>query len=208
MIETNCWFIRDQCQASLPEAIESPLVRIENTAKRMRDQIADMVALYHLSLEPIVREECDLTEMVKDISGNLNACGDHAVQINIQAGLVDSASSELLRSALENILSNAFKYSARSEAPQVDFGAEVSEVDGIIVYHVRDNGVGFPMAQADRLFVLFQRLHSSSQFEGSGVGLASTERIIQNHGGKIWAESEANKGATFFFTLHSSPILC
>ncbi len=207
VIETNCWFIRDQCQASLPEAMEKPLVRIENTAKRMRGQIADMVALYHLSQKSIVRETCNLTEIVKDISDNLSTCGYQNVQMNIQEGLVDSASSELLRSALDNLLSNAFKYSATSEAPQVDFGAEVSEIDGIVIYHVRDNGVGFAMAQADRLFGLFQRLHSSSQFEGNGVGLASTKRIIQNHGGRIWAESEPNNGATFFFTLHSSPVI-
>ena len=97
-----------------------------------------------------------------------------------------------------------FKYSARNVTPQIDFGAEPTEDDRIVVYHVRDNGVGFSMAQSDRLFGLFQRLHSASQFEGDGIGLASTKRIIQNHGGRIWAESEPNKGATFYFTLQSS----
>jgi len=204
VIETNCWFIRDQCEATLLAALERPLARIESTSKRMRDQIAAMVTLYHLSQTDIVRKECNLTAMVKDISESLSACGDQAVQVTIQEGLVDSASPELLRSALENLLSNAFKYSARNVTPQIDFGAEPTEDDRIVVYHVRDNGVGFSMAQSDRLFGLFQRLHSASQFEGDGIGLASTKRIIQNHGGRIWAESEPNKGATFYFTLQNS----
>lgn len=105
----------------------------------------------------------------------------------------------LLEVVLENYFSNAWKYSSKKECREIEFGAH--HENGEQVIFVKDNGAGFSMEYANKLFVLFQRLHDSSKFEGSGVGLASVSRIIQRHGGKVWAEGEEGKGACFFFSL-------
>ncbi|MEN9021405.1 MAG: ATP-binding protein [Verrucomicrobiales bacterium] len=200
VIETSCWLMRDQCQ--LPEDSLKPLTRIESAAKRMKVQIASMLQLYHLSQEEIIREPCDLTAMARDIAEDL-VTGQSAnhIEFTIQENMLDKASPDLFRSALVNLLSNAFKYSSKCARQHIEFGMTPADGDVSTVYHVRDNGVGFDMANADKLFGLFQRFHSASQFEGTGVGLASARRIIQNHGGRVWAESKPNEGATFYFTL-------
>jgi light-regulated signal transduction histidine kinase (bacteriophytochrome) len=105
----------------------------------------------------------------------------------------------LLRAALENLLNNAWKFTGKRSQARIEFG--VLEQDGQPIYFVRDNGVGFNMAYADKLFNTFQRLHSATEFPGSGIGLATVRRIIQRHGGRIWAESSAEQGTTFYFTL-------
>ena len=105
----------------------------------------------------------------------------------------------LLRIVLENLLGNAWKYSAKVAQARISF--ESSLHGGRTAYRVRDNGAGFDMRFADRLFGVFQRLHSASDFEGTGIGLASVQRIVRRHGGEIWAESEVNRGASFYFTL-------
>jgi light-regulated signal transduction histidine kinase (bacteriophytochrome) len=204
-IETNCWLMRDQFQDQLGDSALKPLARIEGAAKRMKEQITAMLKLYHLSQEEIVRELCDLTGLAKAIIAEIET-GDSTqkIEVTIQEFLVDEASPELVKTVLDNLLSNAIKYSSKREAPRIEFGAAPPDENEQIVYHVRDNGAGFDMRNADKLFGLFQRLHSSSQFEGTGVGLASVQRVIQNHGGRIWAESEPDKGATFYFTLQSA----
>ena len=105
----------------------------------------------------------------------------------------------LLRAALSNLLENAWKFTGRTEQAVIEFGMEVS--DSGPVFCVKDNGACFDMTAEEKLFTPFQRLHSSSQFEGTGVGLATVDRIIRRHGGKIWAKSEVNRGAAFYFTL-------
>jgi light-regulated signal transduction histidine kinase (bacteriophytochrome) len=105
----------------------------------------------------------------------------------------------LLRAAMTNILNNAWKFTRKQPHATIEFGA--AEQDGAQACFIRDNGVGFDMQYVDRLFGSFQRLHSSSDFEGSGIGLATVQRIIHRHGGRIWAEAEVGKGATFHFTL-------
>jgi light-regulated signal transduction histidine kinase (bacteriophytochrome) len=113
--------------------------------------------------------------------------------------LTASADATLTRALLENLLGNAWKYTARRPDARIEVGASVGR-EGV-VYHVRDNGAGFDMAEAAKLFLPFQRLHAEEEFEGSGVGLATVERIVSRHGGRIWAEAAPGAGATFSFTL-------
>jgi len=113
--------------------------------------------------------------------------------------LVVKADEGLLRAVMKNLIGNAWKFTSREKRARIQIGREV--VRGKTAYFVRDNGVGFDMARADRLFIPFQRLHSASEFEGSGIGLATAQRIVRRHGGEIWADSEPGKGATFYFTL-------
>jgi light-regulated signal transduction histidine kinase (bacteriophytochrome) len=105
----------------------------------------------------------------------------------------------LLQIALENLLGNAWKFTRKQPQPRIEFG--VTEQDGMSVYFVRDNGAGFDMAHAGKLFGAFERLHADPEFEGTGIGLATVRRVIQRHGGKVWAEGKPGQGATFYFTL-------
>src|SRR5262249_17146450 len=112
---------------------------------------------------------------------------------------VASGDARLLRAMLENLMSNAWKFTGRKPGAQIAFGA--TQNDDTTVYFVRDDGAGFDMAYVGKLFGAFQRLHGITEFEGTGIGLATVQRIIQRHGGKVWAEGQVNSGATFYFTL-------
>jgi light-regulated signal transduction histidine kinase (bacteriophytochrome) len=121
------------------------------------------------------------------------------VEFVIQPGIITTGDSNLLRIALTNLLSNANKFSGKTVSPRIEFGKTV--LDKIPVYFVRDNGIGFDMAYAKNLFGAFQRMHKQSEFPGNGIGLATVQRIIYRHGGRVWAEAEKNIGATFYFTI-------
>jgi light-regulated signal transduction histidine kinase (bacteriophytochrome) len=121
------------------------------------------------------------------------------VSFHIAAGLQAQGDRRLLEIVLQNLLQNAWKFTARSPEALVEFGS--LQKDGKTAYYVRDNGVGFDMAYADKLFTPFQRLHAREQFEGTGIGLATVQRIIKRHGGHVWAEGAVGKGATFYFSL-------
>ena len=125
--------------------------------------------------------------------------GDKEIQFHLQELPACQADPALMRQVFINLLENAIKFTRKTENPIIEVG-HVSK-PGKTVYYIKDNGVGFDMEYADKLFGVFQRLHSSSDYEGTGVGLATVQRIIHRHGGQIWAESDENSGATFFFTL-------
>ena len=124
---------------------------------------------------------------------------NRSVTCRIASGLTAWGDQHLLGIALDNLIGNAWKYSSRREHAEIEFGR--IEREGRKLFYVRDNGAGFDMKYADKLFGAFQRLHKSSEFEGTGVGLATVARILHRHGGSVWAESEVDKGATFFFEL-------
>ena len=127
------------------------------------------------------------------------------MKVNVAPGLVAVGDSVLLRQVIDNLMGNAWKFTANAEAPEIWFGKIPDENPELTTFFIRDNGAGFDMAYVDKLFGTFQRLHSPAEFSGTGIGLATSHRIISRHGGRIWAEGAVGQGATFFFTLPCAP---
>jgi len=176
------------------------LDRVLAAAARMNHMIDALLALAQLSTQPLSRQPVNLSQLAGFVVDDLRrASPQRQVQVELAPGLVVNGDPTLLRLVLENLLGNAWKYTAR--APQARLSLSLQTRDGQPVYVVADNGAGFDMRNADRLFGVFQRLHSANDFPGTGVGLASVKRIVRRHGGDIWAESEPGRGARFFFTL-------
>jgi signal transduction histidine kinase len=176
------------------------LDRVLGAATRMNLMIEALLTLARLSQQPLAHQRVNLSQMAGFVAEDLRrSAPDRDAQIDIGPNLTAWGDPTLLRLVLENLLSNAWKYCGRCAQTRISLGL-VQQGDRH-VFLVRDNGAGFDMRSADRLFGLFQRLHSASDFPGHGVGLASVRRIVQRHGGDIWAESEPGQGASFFFTL-------
>jgi signal transduction histidine kinase len=176
------------------------LDRVLGAAARMNSMIDALLSLSQLSTQPLQRQPVNLSQLALYVVDDLRrASPERDVVLHVQPGLVTQGDPTLLRMALENLLGNAWKYSSKNPHAEIVF--ERAEQDGRGAYVVRDNGAGFDMRFADRLFGVFQRLHSSGDFQGTGVGLASVRRIVRRHGGEIWAESEVGHGARFYFTL-------
>lgn len=176
------------------------LQRIIQAAARMNSMINALLDLSRLSSQPIVREPLSLSRMAEEVIEELRA-GSPGREIDpiIAPDVVTEGDRTLLRIVLDNLIGNAWKYTGRARVAEIEFGVRAQA--GMPVYFVRDNGAGFDMRFADRLFGVFQRLHSAADFPGTGVGLATVQRIIRRHGGRIWAESEPGHGSTFYFTL-------
>ena len=150
----------------------------------------------------MVRKKVVMNELVAAVREEIKSHGGPTYHAEVvQRNLADAvADPSMLRQVWVNLISNAIKYSAKKEKPLIEIGMD--KQDSKDVYFIRDNGAGFNMAHADKLFGVFSRLHNQSEFNGTGVGLALVSRIITKHGGKIWAEAEVGKGATFYFTLN------
>ena len=176
------------------------LRRVRAGTQRMARLIDDLLELSRMTRSKMHLEKTDLGKIAHEIVDNLKQSDPaRQVDVDIQPQLQAYADLGLMRVALENLLGNAWKYSNNQTNAQIQFGAR--QEDHQTIYFVRDNGVGFDMQHAGKLFGAFQRLHRADQFEGNGIGLATVQRIIHRHGGKIWAQSEPDKGATFYFTL-------
>jgi signal transduction histidine kinase len=179
------------------------LDRVLGAAARMNSMIDALLALARLSAQPLARQPVDLSQLAGYVAEDLRRqAPERSVRWHIEPGMQVLGDPTLLRLVVENLLGNAWKYTARSRAPEVWFERRRGEPD---TYSVRDNGAGFDMRFADRLFGVFQRLHSASDFQGTGVGLASVRRIVRRHGGDIWAEGEVDRGASFHFSIKSPP---
>jgi hypothetical protein len=184
---------------SLGQEAAGYLQRIRRAATRMGELIDDLLQLSRVTRAELNRHRVDVSAMVESVAANLRpAQAERKVDVRVQPGVVADADARLLRIALENLMSNAHKFSGRRPDASIEFGT--SEHQGSVAYFVRDNGVGFDMAHARRLFSAFERLHPRD-FEGSGIGLAIVQRIVSRHGGRVWAESAVDRGATFYFTL-------
>jgi light-regulated signal transduction histidine kinase (bacteriophytochrome) len=189
-----------ECEGRVtPEAIEH-LRYITRAARRMNELISDLLRLSRANHAQIRRESVDLSTLAAAIVQDLReAQPDREVTVKITHGMTIEADLALIRIALENLLSNAWKFTARTPAAEIEVGTAGSEDQP--VYFVRDNGAGFDMACASRLFGTFERLHSATEFPGTGIGLTTVQRVVRRHGGQIRAESAPGKGATFFFDL-------
>jgi PAS domain S-box-containing protein len=186
----------------LDEVAVQYLERIRGGARRMGELIDDLLTLSRLSQGELNQEPVDISALAAEIVSDLSAKEpEREVSVEIQPGLRAQGDRGLLRVALDNMIGNAWKFTGMVERPRIEIGAD--RKDGEAVFHVRDNGTGFDMNYADKLFAPFQRLHSPHQFEGTGIGLATAQRVLRRHGGRIWAESRPGEGATFYFTLPS-----
>jgi signal transduction histidine kinase len=169
--------------------------------KRMMELIHDLLRLAKFARAELHRERVDLSAMAGQLLARLQASDpERKAEFVIKADIEADGDPGLLRVVLENLCSNAWKYSSKCELVRIEFGAADGE-DGTRTFFIRDNGAGFDTRMAGKLFAPFQRLHSEEEFAGTGVGLATVQRIIHRHAGRIWAEAEVDKGATFYFTL-------
>jgi light-regulated signal transduction histidine kinase (bacteriophytochrome) len=176
------------------------LERIRRAAHHMRELIESLLALARVSRATLRRSRVDLSDLARRTVDDLQrATPQRAIDVTIQDGIVVRGDQTLLGVVLDNFFANAWKFTAKNPGPAIAFGCE--HRDGVPTYFVRDNGAGFDMAHAARLFRPFQRLHATSEFEGTGVGLATVQRIVHRHHGRVWATATVGEGATFFFTL-------
>lgn len=185
---------------TLDELGKDYLNRVRTAAQKMGKLIDALLSLSRVSRTQIKREAVDFSFEVKRILEDLKQSGpDRLVNIIVANGVTAQADLELSRILLQNLLSNAWKFTAKKKNPTIEFGVRIEQ--GRTVYFVRDTGAGFDMSYVNKLFGAFQRLHSDSEFEGTGIGLVTVQRIVHRLGGEVWAQAKLDDGATFFFTL-------
>lgn len=183
-----------------PEAREKYGARIRRGIERMGSLIDDLLRMAKAARAEVNRSSVDLGALAREIVAKLQAqTPERKLDLHVAENLRAEGDPGLLQLALENLLTNAWKYTGKSDPARIEIGAH--EAPEGKVFFVRDNGVGFDMREADQLFTPFHRLQSGREFEGTGVGLSTAQRIVQRHGGRIWAESKLGVGTTFFFTL-------
>ncbi|MBI2143727.1 PAS domain S-box protein [Candidatus Woesearchaeota archaeon] len=176
------------------------LKRLRAATQRMGQLIDDMLKLSRVTKAGLSRNEVDLSALARSVAAKLQeAEPDRDAEFVVARGIVARCDKQLVQQVFENLLGNAWKFTSRQPSARMEFGTTVK--DGQQAYFIRDNGAGFDMAYAGKLFMPFQRLHSATEFPGTGIGLAIVSRVIARHGGKVWAEGSVGKGATFYFTL-------
>jgi signal transduction histidine kinase len=165
----------------------------------MAQLIDDLLDLGRIARASLTATSVDLSALAGDVLAEIQKHEpDRTVGVHIEAGLLARGDARLVRILLENLLCNAWKFTARQPAAEIHVGAEAG------AFYVRDTGAGFDMAYVEKLFLPFQRLHADREYEGTGIGLATVHRIVTRHGGRIWADAALGRGATFFFTLGDS----
>ena len=192
--------LEEEYSSRLDEVGRGYLEYVQVATRRMNQLIEDLLQLSRVSSGELRRTTFDLGALAEMLVADLRKSNpSRNVEVRIAKNLLAEADPRLMRVALDNLLSNAWKFTGKIANPVIEFGAQ--NRDGETVYYVRDNGAGFSMEFSGRLFGVFQRLHQETEFSGTGVGLAIVQRIIHRHGGRIWAEAEVNQGATFYFTV-------
>lgn len=180
------------------------LQRMRSETQRMAQLIDDMLTLSRVTRGEIHEDNVNLSTIVKDLARELQEQDPQRnVEFKIQEGIVTEGDSRLLQAALQNLLGNAWKFTSKHPSAHIEFGVQQhQETEGKQVYFIKDDGAGFDMTYENKLFGAFQRLHGNDEFPGTGIGLATVQRIIHRHGGEIWAEGAVEQGATFYFTLN------
>src|SRR5262249_45448207 len=192
--------LQDECSSCLGDSGKRHLQRVRAAAQRMGQLIDDLLALSRVTRLGLRREKVDVGALAQDVAAELQQTApERAVTWVIAPDLTASCDARLLRIVLENLFGNAWKFTRKTARANIEFGrTNAAEVPA---FFVRDNGAGFDMTYVHKLFEAFQRLHGATEYEGTGIGLATVQRIILRHGGRIWAESQVAQGATFHFTL-------
>jgi light-regulated signal transduction histidine kinase (bacteriophytochrome) len=192
--------LQEDLAGDLPPEAQRYLENIRNGSRNMSRLVDDLLNLARVGRQELRRQPVTLAAVIQEVIEDLkNDTSGRSIEWRIQPLPVIEGDPGLLKQVFANLLANAVKYTRPRQNAVIEIGT--SNIDGRTAVFVRDNGVGFNMKYADKLFGVFQRLHRAEDFEGTGVGLATVERIIRKHGGKVWAEAAVDKGATFFFTL-------
>jgi signal transduction histidine kinase len=201
----------EDCGDELSDDGKDYVGRVRAGARRMGNLIDDLLELSRITRWELERGRIDLSSLARGTAEALEeAYPARKVDFVVEEGLTADGDLRLLKVVMQNLMGNAFKYTGKIEDARIEFGASRNGdchrgdrdiPDDVPVYFVRDNGCGFDMSYADKLFGAFQRLHTEGEFEGTGIGLATVQRAILRHGGRVWAEAEVDKGATFYFTL-------
>ncbi len=192
----------EDCGDKLDEVGKGYLERVRGSVARMGQLIDDLLKLSRISRAELSRRSVDLSAAAKELAAALQSLkegADRAVTFIIQPGVVAQGDPRLVRVVLENLLNNAWKFTRKTSEARIEFGTLPG--DGETAFFVRDNGAGFDMNYVGKLFGAFQRLHAPDEYEGTGIGLATVQRIVRRHGGRAWAEGQPGQGATFYFTL-------
>ena len=199
-IDAFSQFLLEDCGPALGEDCRRHATRIRTAAQHMSVLIDKLLTLARVTRTEIQRVDVNLTALAQRVAEWLQAAApDRDVDFAVEDGLHCKGDAALLLLVVENLLGNAWKYTSKRSRAEIRFGHEVC--DGKPCYFVRDNGTGFDMASVEKLFAPFQRLHSTSEFEGTGIGLATVQRAVQRHNGRVWADAAIDHGATFYFTV-------
>jgi light-regulated signal transduction histidine kinase (bacteriophytochrome) len=192
--------LQESPTSALDEKSRHYLQRINDASKRMSTLIEDLLNLSRISRTELTPRNIDFTQLITDVATIVRERHPgRVIEVQIEPGMTIEGDQRLLKIAMENLLDNAFKYTAHTAVAQVSVGTQTDERG--CTFYVRDNGVGFDMAYSSKLFGPFQRLHSDAQYPGTGIGLVTVQRILARHGGRIWVEAALDQGATFYFTV-------
>lgn len=192
--------LRTRLPDELDEESAAYFDRIRAAVRRMGQRIDGLLNLAHLSRHQLARQDVDLGELASEVLADIRQREpDRTADVRISDDLKVRGDPTLLRALIDNLLENAWKFTAHTDSARIEVGVEQQE--GRRAYFVRDNGAGFDMKFADKLFQPFQRVHATPEFPGTGIGLATVKRIVERHGGRVWAEAAPAQGATFYFTL-------
>lgn len=194
--------LQDDYAAQLDDIGRECIYWILHSTTQMRNIIEGLLHMSRLSRAEVHRVDVDVSAMARDIVAAIQqAHPEREVHVEIEEGVVTNGDERLIHAVLENLIGNAFKFTSRRDGARIHIGAQLDA--GTVAIYVRDNGAGFPPEHAAKMFRPFQRLHSEQEFAGTGIGLATVDRIVQRHGGRVWAEGEPGRGATIYFTTGS-----